>query len=244
MAERREETLLTNRKFLFRKRGEIAARRRDDRRRRRVIRLNDHLSRKLRPSRAPRHLRKQLERPLGRAEVWHVKRTIGIEDANERDIREVEPLRNHLRAEKDIRLAAPERGKNVVVRVLARCRVCVHAENLRIGEALRKRGLRTLGADALVLKRRRAARGADLRRKNPPAADMAAATVIGAVIRIGKRTFRAVDRRATDGARHAARIATAIQEEYRLLVAVKPELHGIEKIPREDRARGIAALRR
>src|ERR1035437_1022144 len=68
-------------------------------------RLNGDDTGPVAPAYAPRGLRHELERPLGRAEVWKREERVRVQHGQRRRVREVVPLRDHLRAEE--RLGAP-----------------------------------------------------------------------------------------------------------------------------------------
>ena len=124
---------------------------------RRHARLDDHLA-ALRPApRAARDLAQELEAPLGRAEVRQVDPDVRVDDADERHVREVEPLRDHLRAEENVDLAAPHAIENLGVRPLAARRVDVHARDAR--------GRKALGEQPLDLLRAQPALAHALRRR-------------------------------------------------------------------------------
>ena len=237
MAVRREESFLARKQLRLRKRGEVALGRRADGGGRRVAALDYRLARQFRASRAPRYLREQLEGPLRCAEVRQMKRTLGVKHANKRDVREVQPLRDHLRAYENVRLVAPERAEDVVVRMLAARRVGVHPQDARRPEATLQRGLDALGADAGERKARRSAGGTRRRHRNPPAADVAAAARIGTMVRVGNGAVWTDDRRRAVRARDRARVAAPVQEENRLLGAVEPKGNRVEQFAGKDAPR-------
>ena len=72
------------------------------------MRLHDRLARLLAAAGAAGDLRQQLEGPLGGAEIGQAEADVGRDDADQRDAREVVPLRDHLRADEDVDLAVAE----------------------------------------------------------------------------------------------------------------------------------------
>ena len=62
----------------------------------------------MRPAR-PVTWRQQLERPLGRARIAIGEAEIGVDDADQRHVREIVPLGDELRADDDIGLALGDR---------------------------------------------------------------------------------------------------------------------------------------
>jgi hypothetical protein len=111
-------------------------------------RLDEHGAAARAATCAAGHLREQLERALAGAEVGQVHRDVGIDHADERDVREVEALRDHLRAEQDVDVAAPTRSRmswcaHFADVVSTSMRRCAHS-----GTALTDLALDLLGADA------------------------------------------------------------------------------------------------
>src|SRR5881396_2623298 len=66
------------------------------------ISLHDDFSRKLRAPRPAGDLKQQRGEPLRGAEICTVKRVVGAEHADEREIREIVSLRQHLRAHQNV----------------------------------------------------------------------------------------------------------------------------------------------
>ena len=81
------------------------------------------------------NLLEQLIRALGGTEVRQVHRGVRIDDADERNLRVVETLGDHLRAEQHRAIEGLELSKCPVVPALARCRVSVHADDRKIRPA-------------------------------------------------------------------------------------------------------------
>ena len=90
-----------------------------------------------------RDLGQQLERPLARPEIGHVQAQIGVDDAHQRHVREMQPLGDHLRPDQDVDLPGPEVAQDPVVGVLARGHVRIHALDPAPGEALAARCVST-----------------------------------------------------------------------------------------------------
>ena len=76
--------------------------------------LDDRAPRVRAAAGAARDLRDELEGPLGRAEVGEGEGGVGADHADEAHIREVEPLRDHLRAHQHLDLALSEALERVV----------------------------------------------------------------------------------------------------------------------------------
>ena len=126
----------------------------------RIERLDDRFARLLAAAGAAGHLRQQLERPLGRAEIGQAEADVGRDDADERDARKIVPLGDHLRADEHVDLAVAEARQERVQRALAADRRRDRAA--RRARRARRRfdfGLDALGAEAglLEIRRRRTA---------------------------------------------------------------------------------------
>ena len=105
---------------------------------------------------APGDLREELERALGGAEVGEGERGVGEHHADERDAREVVPLRHHLRADEHVDLAPREareqrRGRRPRCATASRSSRATRAR----GKSVAHRLLDLLGADADADARRR-----------------------------------------------------------------------------------------
>ena len=69
------------------------------------VRLDDDFAFDVTASGAAGDLGEELKGAFAGAEVGHVEGEIGVDDSDERDVREVQSLRDHLRADEDIDLA-------------------------------------------------------------------------------------------------------------------------------------------
>ena len=187
-------------------------------------------------------LRDQLERPLARPEVRHGEPEVRIDDADQRDVRKVQPLRDHLGPDQDIELAAPEPLENHLVVVRAAHRVGIHAGDPgRVEHGARDR-LDLLGAESGVADLRRTALRAGRVGGNHAAAQVAAQDLMQLRIGVGHRTIRTARLEAALLADHDPRIAAPVQEEDALLAAVHPVPHRLDQHRGEKRA--FARLRR
>lgn len=93
-------------------------------------------------------LRQQLERTLSGAEVRQVESDIGVDYADQRDAWKIESLGDHLGAEENVYLAAPNPLQEAAMRALAPGRVDIHPEYARGRKELGHALLDLLGADA------------------------------------------------------------------------------------------------
>lgn len=95
----------------------------------RVKRLDDNLPGRLGTAAAPGRLHDQIERHLHAAKVRPGRTGVGVKDTDQRDLRKVQTLGDHLRADQDIRFMPAELFKQLLMRFLARCRIGVHAQH-------------------------------------------------------------------------------------------------------------------
>ena len=74
-----------------------------------------------------RHLRHELKRALGGPEVGEVEARIRVHYPDDRHVREVQPLRDHLRAEQDVELPLCHALEDPVMRPLRAGGIEIHA---------------------------------------------------------------------------------------------------------------------
>ena len=187
----------------------------------RLVSLNNHPSGIVRAPCPARDLRNQLERPLRAAVIGQVQRHIRRDHADQRNLREIQPLRDHLCADHHVRLARSEPPEQLFVRVLFTGGVHVHAHRPRIRKKAIHLFLDLLRARAEILDIPSFAFGASHRRKHLIAAVMAFQQIFGLVIRhrhIALRAFNDVSARA---AGHERRMPAAIDEQHCLLARVQ-----------------------
>ena len=77
-----------------------------------------------------------------------MQREVGVNNADERDVRKMQSLRDHLRADEDVGLARAKIAEDFAVIVLALHRVGVHALDARLGKKFGERLLDALRARA------------------------------------------------------------------------------------------------
>src|SRR5437667_127828 len=111
-------------------------------------RLHEHAAPARAAPRSSCHLGDKLKRPLARAKIGKMQAGVGIHDTDDRDVRKIESLGDHLRAEQDVHVPAGHAVQNVVVRPLARGGIEVHPGDSgpRITHA--HKALELLGAEA------------------------------------------------------------------------------------------------
>ena len=96
-----------------------------------IERLDDRLARLLAAAGAAGHLRQQLKRPLGGAEVGHAEADVGRDDADQRHARKIVPLGDHLRADEHVDLAVAEPRQQRGERAFAPDRVAIEPRDAR-----------------------------------------------------------------------------------------------------------------
>src|SRR5262249_25385626 len=154
---------------------------------------------------------------------------IRADHADERDVREIQPLRHHLRADEYLRFALPKIAEDAGVRAFAGRRVPIHACHPRRGEDTQHLLLDLLRGDAERLDLRAAAVRAGLRRAARVFAVMA---LEGAVVSMeGERdgAVRTACYIAAVAAEDELRVAAPVQEEDTLLFVRQTARHRVHK---------------
>src|SRR5439155_10234288 len=147
---------------------------------------------------------------------------VRVYDTDDGDVGKVQPFGDHLGAEQDVYLAAPDALEDAVMRPFAAGRIEVHAREPRGGEPELEEVLELLGADAahpLGFVPARAARGRD--------------RLLVAAVMAAQRRRRAVDRERDRAAWALAHVAAARALE-----------EGGEAAPVEQQDHLLAALQR
>ena len=179
--------------------------------------LDDHVATFGAAARTPRDLTQELKRPLRSAEVGQIDADVRVDDTDQRDVRKIEPLGDHLRAEEHVHLPAADAVEDLGVRPLPARRIHVHACDARGGEALGEEPLHLLRSQPTLSQQRSvAARAALPTRLGVPA--VVADQALGCPM-IGEtdRAVGAGGNVAAVAALHERRVAPAIQEENALL---------------------------
>ena len=110
-----------------------------------VQRLHEHAAALRASARSARDLGDQLKRSLRRAEVGQMQGRIGIDYADQRHIREVESLGNHLGAQEDPHFAGAKIGQRSFVAPMTLHRVGIHPETRYAGKSRPHLGFQALG---------------------------------------------------------------------------------------------------
>ena len=202
--------------------------------------LHQHLARHLAAARPPRDLRQQLVGAFGRSEVGQVQRHVGIEHADQRDVGEVESLGDHLGAQQDVGIAARERLQGLAGAVLRARHVRVQAQHARAREHARQLALGTLRARAGVTQQRQPALGADVGRRLAVVAIVTAQPRRIAVVGERDIATRTLWRVAAAATLHMVRVATSIEPQQHLLLAL--ESFGDRRPERRRQQAGAAAI--
>src|SRR5471030_175294 len=130
--------------FLFVKTVEVVAARVLDRRIKRRERLHKNLALDVAATGAAGDLREQLEGAFARAKIRLMQREVRVDYADERDVRKMQPFRDHLRADEDVGLARAKIAENFALIILALHRVGVHALDARLRKKFGERLLDAL----------------------------------------------------------------------------------------------------
>lgn len=208
---------------------------------RRVVGLDDDLSARLVAAGAARRLRDQHEAALRRAEVRHVEARVRADDADGRDVGDVVPLRDHLRAEQDVVLAAPKTLEDLLMREFRRRRVAVHADDARRRHERGELLLELLRARAEVLDVAAAALRADVRHGLLHIAVVALELAV-AMVDERQAAVAAADDLAAGAAHDERREAAPVEHDDDLLVPRNCLLDELLQCARDDVAVAHAQL--
>ena len=135
--ERREIAAFAELEFLLEIAGEIVVARELNRGTERRVGLHENFAGCFAASGASRDLGEKLERAFAGAEIGQMQSKIGVDDADQRDVRKMQTFRDHLCADQNIDLAGAKIAQRFAIRFLARHRVGVHAAHDRFRKNLR-----------------------------------------------------------------------------------------------------------
>ena len=200
-------------------------------------RLHEHAPAVLAAPGAAGHLRHQLKRALGGAEVGQVQGRVGIDHAHQRDTRKIEPLGDHLRAQQDIDLAVAKRRQGLLVAAGSLHRVGVHAQHAGIGKAGAHFGLQLLRPHAAVANAAEIAFGACHRGRDFVVAIVAQRHVALAMVRQREIAMRAADHIAAGRALDVRGKAAAIQQQNHLAAVFQRSVDGLVQLSADGAAR-------
>ena len=183
--------------------------------------LNDDAPRRPSSSAPPRHLRQHLKRFFRGAEVRHIQRCIGGDNAHQGDGRKIVPLGDHLRPHQDVDFAAFQRGQNLFLRSPARRGIGIHAADARLRKQALQFGFQFLRARTVVEDSAAAAPGAE---RHGPAAVIAVVAFYDIFRRMafqGNRAVGAGKGVAAVGADQKCIESALVEKKKRLLPAVQ-----------------------
>src|SRR5215471_6036480 len=103
--ERRKIAALAELEFLLEIAGEIVVPRKLDRGTEGCISLHEYFTRHFAAARAAGDLGEKLKGAFARAEIGQMQSEIGVDNPDQRDVRKVQTLRDHLCADEDVDLA-------------------------------------------------------------------------------------------------------------------------------------------
>ncbi len=216
MDERRSPHAPARLQLLFGKANEVVSGRQADRRLIRCRRLHDHTSTLRTAAGATGHLRDQLKGSLGSAEVRLVQGGIGIDDSHQRDVGEIEPLGDHLRAQQNAHFAGAKGLQGFIVAAPPPHGVAVHPQTANVGELGLHFALEPLGSHAQVLQPRLIAGGTSRRRWNAVFAQVAQRRILDAMPRQRDVAVGTTKRLAATPAPQYRGMAADVQEQNHL----------------------------
>ena len=185
-------------------------------------------------SRAPGHLRQQLEGALGRPEVRHAQSDVGVHYAHQRDVRDVVALGDHLRAHQNVITAFAESVQDGLVGALPGHGVAVHARDARLGKLPVQLFFHPLATDAQKVDVLALALGAELGDRLGVIAVVAQHAAVAPVERKRHRTVNALQPLAASPAGEEAGEATPVQQQHGLLAVGEPFADGADELPGES----------
>lgn len=201
--------------------------------------LDDDFARHFSATGTASDLGEELEGAFASAEVGGVEREVGIEDADEGDVGEIESLGDHLCSEEDLDLLGAEVAQGVAEGILATGGVGVESGNLGAFEDFIENDFGLFCAVSLKADGGVFALGAEFWDDGLVAADVADEPFLGAMISEGDGTVVALNGVAAGRALEGAGEAAAVEEEDDLFVLFKAFVDGGAEAVRED---GVAAF--
>ena len=196
--------------------------------------LDDDESGEVAPSGASGDLGDELEGAFGGAEVGDMESDVGLDDADEGDLGEIESLGDHLGADEDVEFAGAELFEDALVGVLGGHGVGVHARDAGLGEECLGDGLDLFGAEAGEADFGVAAVGAGGWGSSFGAAEVAGEESGLLVVGVGEAAVLAGGDVAAFGAHELGGEAAAVEEEDGLLGLVESVVDEILESSGED----------
>lgn len=171
-------------------------------------------------------LGEELEGAFGGAEVGEVEGEVGIENADEGDVGEVEAFGDHLGADEEVDFLGAEVAQGVAELVFAVHDVGVDAGDASGGEDGAQGGFSSFGSEAAEEQRGGVALGAFFGREGTHAADVADEAVVGFVEGEGDVAVGAADGGAAVEAGDGGVESAAVEKKDDLFALVEPALNG------------------
>jgi hypothetical protein len=180
-------------------------------------RLNENAAAFRTSARATSNLAQQLKATLRGAKVRKINSSVGVDNSDKRDVREIESLRNHLRAKENVYCSARDSIENFCVRPFSTRRVEIHSGNRRRRKPIGEQTLYLLGSQSPLAKRASSALLAHLARRFLMTTVVAEKPLRRAVNGEGDAAIGTCHDRRTFAAEHERRIAASIEEQNALL---------------------------
>ena len=184
----------------------------------RLAGLDQDLALSLRSPRSAGCLCEKLKGPLTCPVAWNIQRQVCHQDPDQRHIREIMSLHDHLCADHDIRLMGGKRGKYLQLSILAGGGILVHPQHPGVGKQQLHFPLHLLRTDLERPQKRTGTFRAGLRHGRLIAAVMAqqAPSPVKSQRHITVGTFQHMT---AGSAGNEPRIASAVQKQHRLFTA-------------------------
>src|SRR6266481_1819439 len=99
------------------------------------------------------NLSQQLKCTLSSSKIGHMQSDVGVDNADQGNIRKIEPFSDHLRSDQNIDFADPERMKSLSIRVLSAHGIRVHSSHDRCWEKFLYRAFDLFGAESSIADR-------------------------------------------------------------------------------------------
>ena len=174
------------------------------------------MSRPVTASRTPRCLRQQRKGTFRRSVIRQMQRTVRRQHSHQRYIRNIVSLCHHLRANQHIGRTTCKTPQNIGMRKLRHSRILIHAQHTHLRQLLQL-FFSLLRTTAEILDAAAMAVRALLRQRHRVTAVMAAQILVLLMVNHCYGAMRTGNRLAAVTAHHKGRIATAVQEDNRLL---------------------------
>ena len=174
------------------------------------------MSRPVTASRTPRCLRQQRKGTLRRSVIRQMQRTVRRQYSHQRYIGNIMSLRHHLRAYQNIGCTVGKAPQDIGMRKLRHSRILIHTQHTHLRQLLQL-FFSLLRTAAEILNTAAVTVRALLRQRHRVTAVMAAQILVLLMVNHCYCAMRTGNRLAAVATHHKGRIATAVQEDNRLL---------------------------